>query len=291
MASVHSFPAHGWIGILLIAAGWPLAWIRPEGMQALWENSFLLLWSGYNLVVDSLNLMRTGTSLLTRNRYAYLGMFLLSIPGWWLFELLNLFLQNWHYLHNRHIGGVEYALRASLHFSVVIPAVLSTAELWASTGILSGWSHRRGFVFTKRGLLLMTLTGTVMLIFVIALPRYFYPLTWGCLYLVFDSINRMLGAPSLLRHLENGNWRPALALPLGALSCGFFWEMWNFHSLPKWFYTIPFVDFLHIFEMPAPGYLGYLPFGLEIYALYMLLIELTGLKKTRLYGGGDYVRL
>lgn len=143
MALVYGFPTHGWVGLMLIAAGWPLAWIRPEGMQVIWENSFLLLWTGYNLLVDSLNCVRTGTSLLTRNRSAYLGMFILSVPAWWLFEFLNLFLQNWHYLHDRHIGSLEYALRASIHFSIVIPAVLSTAEFWASTEILSGFHTGR----------------------------------------------------------------------------------------------------------------------------------------------------
>jgi len=39
--------------------------------------------------------------------------------------------------------------------------------------------------------------------------------------------------------------------------------MWNFYSLPKWKYDVPFVNRFHIFEMPLLGYAGYLPFGLE----------------------------
>jgi hypothetical protein len=50
---------------------------------------------------------------------------------------------------------------------------------------------------------------------------------------------------------------------LSALVCGFFWEMWNYGSLVKWVYGIPFVDRFHLFEMPVLGYSGYLPFGLE----------------------------
>ncbi|MBT8490104.1 MAG: hypothetical protein KJN62_03560, partial [Deltaproteobacteria bacterium] len=121
--------------------------------------------------------------------------------------------------------------------------------------------------------------------------RYCFPLVWVCLYLIFDSVNRLCGAPSLFRYLEKGNWRPVMSLALGALTCGFFWEMWNYYSLPKWTYSIPFVDFFHIFEMPVLGYLGYLPFGLEVYALYNLLIHLFGLKRTSLYGGEEYIRL
>jgi hypothetical protein len=39
--------------------------------------------------------------------------------------------------------------------------------------------------------------------------------------------------------------------------------MWNFHSLAKWIYAVPFVNRFHLFEMPLLGYAGYLPFGLE----------------------------
>jgi hypothetical protein len=39
--------------------------------------------------------------------------------------------------------------------------------------------------------------------------------------------------------------------------------MWNINSLPKWVYSVPFVDRFHVFEMPILGFAGYLPFGLE----------------------------
>jgi len=291
MAEIYRFPKRWYIGLVLIAIGWPLAWMRPDGIRYLWENSFLFLWVGYALVVDALNWKLGGTSLFSRNSKAYLGMFLLSIPGWWLFEFLNLFLQNWHYLHNRPVGSLEFAIRSSLHFSIVIPAVLSTAELWASSRLLVGSVQWHTITATNRRLVAFILTGIVMLVLVIAFPRYCFPLVWVSLYLIFDSMNMLLRAPSLFKYLEGGNWRPVLALALGALTCGFFWEMWNFYSLPKWIYTIPFGDVLHIFEMPVLGYLGYLPFGLEVYALYILLINLFGLKRTFLYGGEEYVKL
>ena len=85
---------------------------------------------------------------------------------------------------------------------------------------------------------------------------------------------------------DQGDWRPMMALFTGCLICGFFWEMWNFYSYPRCIYHIPFADFLHIFEMPLLGYLGYLPFSMELFALYHLI---TGLLK---YGGTpDYIHL
>jgi hypothetical protein len=67
--------------------------------------------------------------------------------------------------------------------------------------------------------------------------------------------------------VERGDWRPVIALSVGALICGFFWEMWNFYSDPKWIYHTPGAQFLHVFEMPLLGYAGYIPFALELYAL------------------------
>ena len=63
--------------------------------------------------------------------------------------------------------------------------------------------------------------------------------------------------------------------------CGFFWEMWNYWAAPKWVYHVPFVDFWHVFEMPLLGYLGYLPFALELYAMYHFFLGLAG-KSSRL---------
>jgi hypothetical protein len=58
---------------------------------------------------------------------------------------------------------------------------------------------------------------------------------------------------------------------LGALICGFFWELWNYYSYPKWIYHTPGAEFLRIFEMPLLGYGGYLPFAWELYALRSLV--------------------
>jgi hypothetical protein len=82
-----------------------------------------------------------------------------------------------------------------------------------------------------------------------------------------------------------GDWRPLLALWVGCFICGFFWEMWNFYSYPKWVYHIPFFNLLYIFEMPILGYFGYLPFSMELFALYHFIIGLFKSGKVQ-----DYLR-
>ena len=70
---------------------------------------------------------------------------------------------------------------------------------------------------------------------------------------------------------------PGVALWTGVLVCGFFWEMWNWRSYPKWIYDTPGVRSAYLFEMPALGYLGYLPFALELYLLKQLLLPRVAL--------------
>jgi hypothetical protein len=94
---------------------------------------------------------------------------------------------------------------------------------------------------------------------------------WSSLVLILEPINAWLGRGRLLAYLEKGDWRPVVSLALGALICGFFWEMWNYYSFPKWIYHTPGAQFLHIFEMPLLGYGGYMPFGLELFVLLNFL--------------------
>jgi hypothetical protein len=67
------------------------------------------------------------------------------------------------------------------------------------------------------------------------------------------------------------------------LTCGFFWEMWNYWSMPKWTYDISYAGWLKVFEMPFLGYGGYLPFALEIYSIYFALTGLLGQRRAELF--------
>jgi len=264
------FPVHGWLGLLLIALFWPLNW-GLEGLRTHW--GFFPLWLGYSLAVDGLCARRNGTSLLARNRLAYLGLFLISAPLWWIFEAINLRTRNWLYLGREAFSDSEYALLASLSFSTVVPAVLGTAELWAGSRFVQRF---RAGPAVRVGAGRMLAVGLSMLALLLAWPLYFFPLVWLSLYFVFDAFNLRLGHVSLMDWLKRGDWRPVAALGLGALTCGAFWELWNFYSYPKWVYWVPWVGYWHVFEMPLLGYLGYLPFALELFAAVQLVLGLLG---------------
>ncbi len=259
---------HGWAGVLLIVFAWPLNWGLP-GLRT--HLLFFPLWLGYALLVDALVLRRRGTSILARSPRDFALLFACSAPVWWLFEAFNLRTQNWEYLGGDRFGGLTYFLLTSLSFSTVMPAVFETAELVRSTGWMRRLSGGPRLRPTPPVLLAMLSVGLVMAALSMIRPEHFYPLVWGSVFFLAEPINAWRGRPSLLRHLNRGDWRPAAALAVGALACGFLWEMWNFWSYPKWTYHTPGAEFLHIFEMPLLGFLGYPPFGLELYALLHLI--------------------
>lgn len=276
--SKRSFPVHGWVGLLLVAVAWPLNWLLPGARTAI---LFFPLWLGYALVFDGLVFLRKGTSLYTRSKSRYAGLFLVSAPAWWLFEAINLRTQNWFYLGTENFTPLEYFLLATLNFSTVIPAVFGAAEFFGSFRFIR--NMRPGLVIRddQRTTMAFFIAGWAMLALLIAWPLYFFPFVWISVYFITEPVNVWLGNRSLTEGTRTGDWRAVIALWLGVLVTGFFWEMWNFYAFPKWIYEVPFVGFLKLFEMPALGYGGYLPFALELHALYHIVSGLLGDRKQK----------
>jgi len=275
-------PQRGRWGLLLIAFFWPINWLKVHPVN---EVAFFFLWLGYILVVDALVEVRRGSSLWSRSRWLFLSLFIASAPVWWLFEFFNRYLQNWHYIGGDNWPFLKYYLIATLDFSTVIPAILTTAELMASFDFIRNRGPGPSIRFTRQRALLLSVGGALMALSVILWPRYTFPLVWLSIFFLLDPINDLRHRPSLIRYIAQSEWRPIIALWLAGLMCGFFWEMWNFYALPKWIYTVPFVGFLHVFEMPILGYGGYLPFAMEVFALYYFLGGMVGIVPR------DYVRL
>lgn len=274
---MRNFPVYGWSGISLIIIFWYLNW-SLDGLRTQW--GFFPLWFGYCLAIDGIVLKRRGTSLLTRSPKKYIGLFLISAPFWWLFELFNYHLKNWQYIGKENFTNVEYALLASLSFSTVIPAVFGSAEL-AST---FGWINKIKIPFiirnTRTTSLIFLVLGIFFLISIIKWYNIFYPFVWITVYFLIEPFNTNSGFSSLLSFTQKGNWKPIISLALGCLICAFFWEMWNFYSYPKWIYHLPHVSSPKLFEMPLPGYIGYIPFSFELFTITSLVYGLMKLKLT-----------
>jgi hypothetical protein len=104
---------------------------------------------------------------------------------------------------------------------------------------------------------------------------------WTSLVFLLDPINYWLGRPSMFRDWERGWYGRTLAAFAGGLFCGFLWEFWNYWALTKWTYHLPFLgsaEQYRYFEMPLPGLLGFIPFGIECWIMWqMMRIPLDGL--------------
>jgi hypothetical protein len=104
---------------------------------------------------------------------------------------------------------------------------------------------------------------------------------WTSLVFLLDPVNLWLGRPSMLRDWESGWFGRTLAGFAGGLTCGLLWEFWNYWALAKWVYDLPFLGALErykYFEMPLPGLLGFIPFGIECWVMWqMMRIGLDGL--------------
>lgn len=265
---VGKIPVYGWVGLVVMATMWALNW-GLEGMRS--HVIFLPLWTGYALFMDGLA-VRSGRPSIVRRWKLFLILYLLSIPSWWLFELLNERVNYWQYQPEDYFQPLQYFLWSSYCFSTVVPAVFTTGNFVAG---LNWFQRHHVHIKTGRtsgGRLVYLSLGIAMLAFTFLWPQYGMAFLWMSLFFILDPVNYALGKPSILRQTKTGDWRAVLVLFTATLICGFFWEMWNYYAYPRWIYTFPFLNGLKVFEMPLAGYLGYLPFGLELYAFTALAL-------------------
>lgn len=274
-------PWYGYAGLLLNGLSWASSWSKV-GPSA---YTFFPLWFGFILVLDGLVYATRGTSMLRRSPKRFALLFALSSPFWWVFEGLNAPVQNWHYHFDHPYSPLAYAIIASLDFSTVLPAVFELTELVGAIRPLRPRLGPReiGTRLSLRQTVAYVSLGLALLILPILLPRYAFWSIWLCLIFVVDPINNRLGRKSTAGHLYAGDWKFLFNIPLATILCGFFWEMWNFYALPKWTYTVPFLNTVpKVFEMPFLGMLGYLPFGLELFAMYQFALLLLGQRNDNL---------
>lgn len=263
--AAERFPAWGWAGVAWTAAAWILAWTRFEWAEPFQPFTFSPLWFGYIVIVNALTFRRRGSCMMTSEPRYFLSLFPVSAAFWWYFEYLNRFVQNWYYIGITDITPGQYFWMATLPFSTVLPAVLGTCEwLDAVLGQPAKSAAPSCPERTPRWIpVALLLSSALGLLFLPLLPDILFPLLWLSPLFVISGARMLAGHPAL--DVEPGDTliRRVALLATAALICGFFWEMWNYYSLARWIYVVPYVNRFHIFEMPILGYTGYLPFGIE----------------------------
>lgn len=262
----YPFPLYGWVGLAALLAAEALL---LRGVQPVATYFTPLAWTCYIFLADAAVAALTGRSRLRDHPTHLLGVALLSLPLWLIFEAYNLRLENWTYV------GVPRSLAPALlgygwSFATITPGIFETADLIEGLG---WWKRRRPIVFSIAAERLLMAAGAVVLALPLVLPQrvaaYLFALVWVGFVLLLDPINRRLGQPSLLGDLAAGCTSRLWSLVAAGWVCGWLWEFWNFWAAAKWRYIFPMFQEWKIFEMPAPGYLGFLPFALECFVMYV----------------------
>jgi hypothetical protein len=250
----------GAAGVFLLATTAMLLQIDP-----FFSWYYTCAWWPYIVFVEALIRHRGGHSPLFENPRGFLGLSLLSLNVWLLFEVFNFRLHNWHYILVPEQTAVRW-LGYAVSFATVLPGLFATMRLLEMLGVVRNGQVAQ-LATPERFYRPFVAGGVVFLLLPIIWPRFFFPLVWVGWILLLEPFNHRHGAPSLLRDWQRGSLRRFVLLLIAGGCCGLLWELWNFWAGAKWVYTIPYVAWLKIFEMPLLGFLGFPPFAVECYVM------------------------
>src|SRR5215469_8207658 len=257
---------YGWAGLVGLAIAETLLFWHFQPVAVYFTP---IAWTCYILLADAVVLAVRGNSRLHDCPGKFVSVAVLSIPLWLIFEAYNLRLQNWSYT-----GVPQPWLLAALgygwSFATILPGIFETADLIESFGWFPPQASIR---FSSRARGAMIIVGGLCLLFPLFAPQpiasRLFALVWIGFVFLLDPINYQLGLPSLIGDFAAGRRSRCYSLLASGLVCGWLWEFWNYWAAAKWHYIFPMFQSWKIFEMPAPGYLGFLPFALECFVMYV----------------------
>ena len=260
-------PIAGWIGLAGLAGA---AWMLHRGDAFVSTFFTPIAWTFYILFADSAVYSITGHSRLRDAPGEFALVVLLSVPLWMIFEAYNLRMENWEYVGlpaSRALRWFGYAWS----FATISPGIFETSDLISASGWFRG--TRTPIHFSRRTAQIFAASGLFALVLPLALPRsvspYLFFLVWLGFAFMLDPVNHALGLPSILGDFAEGNRARLYSLLASGWVCGWLWESWNYGAAAKWKYIFPILQNWKIFEMPAPGFLGFLPFAVECFTMYV----------------------
>lgn len=262
MSDNRRFPLYGWIGLTALATAQILLF---TGIVEVGYWFFPLAWWPYILIADALVYRRKGTSLLRHHPREFVLLLPWSVCFWLVFELFNVVLNNWHYVmvpNNLPLRWLGY----TVSYATVLPGLFETMQLLDAYGLFHK-SKVKPISASPRWYGPFVITGLLFLFLPLLWPRFFFPLVWGIFIFLLEPLNHRLGGRSLVREWEQGSLRTFYLLLTSGAICGLLWEFWNYWAITKWGYTVPYVHWLKVFEMPILGFLGFPPFAVECYVM------------------------
>ncbi|MGQ9919815.1 MAG: hypothetical protein ACUVRZ_00635 [Desulfobacca sp.] len=234
-------------------------WGLRHGQEpfATWFYSFA--WWSYIVLADAVIFQRQGESLLLSRPRELPRLAAASVTCWLVFEFANFFLGNWHY-QGLPPARLSRWLGYWLGFATVFPGLFQTRDLLRSFGLFAAAQGPLRPVGTSWPVPFL-LTGWLFWLLPLLWPRFCFPLVWLAFIFLLEPFCYLWGGKSLWLAWRQGRRQEVYLLLLAGLICGIFWECWNYWAKAKWIYTLPYLQFGKIFEMPILGYLGFPPFA------------------------------
>jgi len=271
------FPLYGYLGVLIIVVAEALLF---SGNQIVGRWFTPIVWTGYILFIDGLVYAVRSRSLLMTDRLELLVIVVVSIGAWWLCEFYNAprfwksDLELWWHYHNLEPNLMLRRAGYDWAFATIFPLLFITAELFTVT-IFQRPNAGARIRFSKPLLIGFIALGVVGVVWQLLFPSaWLAPVIWLSFIFLVDPINALRGWPSIAGDLARGDWRRLWSLLAAGLLCGFLWEFFNYWAISKWTYTVPYLGNVKIFEMPVLGFLGFPPFAVECWVIYIFVRSL-----------------
>ncbi len=223
-------------------------------------------WTGLILFLDGWKFRRSGRSLLHDYPREFALLSIISIFSWAIFEWYNVALKNWTYL-NLPDNMVERYFGYAWAFATISPGMFLIYE--TLNDLIPGKETRDRPRLPNAVFWPFVVFGAACLIVPIAFPStWMTPLVWMGFAFFLDPIMGRWGERSILSEFFTGRFRSMPMMFLAGLVAGLFWEFWNYWAISKWEYDVPYLGHIKLFEMPVLGFLGFMPFVVESFALY-----------------------
>jgi hypothetical protein len=258
LSSSTAAPAPIVAGALITALG--LAALTGV-LSSIADYAYAIIWWGILLLLDSVNARRRGLSLFYGNLRQFVTITApTSVIVWLAFEVLNLPAPQWRYRGD--VPGIwPKVIFGFTAFSTVIPIMVESWWLVAGrqcipANVLRWFRDHRWLSFAAAA--------------VFAVMPFVNDILW------FNQGIWLLPALLLFpfvraEHCSAGAFIRALVF--SALLAGLGWESLNYPARTHWEYLI-LPDAPHLFYMPVPGYLGFIPFALSMLAVYKFQLHI-----------------
>jgi len=240
-------------------------------------------WTGLILFLDGVVKARRGRSLISDHIGEFAILAVISIGSWVIFEWYNLALGNWRYIGLPDNPWERYSGYAWA-FATISPGMFLIYEVVDS--LVPGRDPNPPPRLPDAIFYPFVVFGLACLVVPLVWPsEYMTPLVWMGFAFFLDPINGRLGERSILSEFFTGHFRSMPLFFLSGLVAGFLWEFWNYWATAKWQYSVPYLGHIKLFEMPVLGFLGFMPFIIESYAIYVFVRRLLPIPREVRYLG------